>query len=343
MFAPHRRPRPWARSSATVRSLLGAACVVGTLAVSRVGWAETPAENKAAARSLALEGLQLAAQGKCDEALPLFERAEALFHAPTILTSLGECQLRLGRLVAGTETLNRVVREELPADAPNAFRDAQARARALLDEARPKIAQLTLHVAPTEAAPRVLIDGVEIASAFLGVARPTDPGAHHLEITAEGFEPLALDLTLAEGARETLHLELEPLARDASPAPLQEPARPTTAQKTWGYVSLGVGAALLGAGAVTGAMALGKENGLKQSCPGGRCPESERSELEDARSLATIATVATVSGATLGVAGLVLLFTSSHDDEPARQSARAPSPRVTPWLGWNSLGVSGSF
>ena len=97
------------------------------------------AEDVAAARALAVEGIKLADAGDCRAAVEKLERAEALRHAPTILGRLGECQVALGKIVLGTENLQRVVREQLAADAPAAFRDAQARAQKVLDTALPRI------------------------------------------------------------------------------------------------------------------------------------------------------------------------------------------------------------
>src|SRR5687768_10320598 len=80
------------------------------------------AENVAAARSLGIQGVQLADAGKCPEAIEKLSRAESLYHAPTILGRLGECQVSIGQIVLGTENLNRVVREQLPSNAPKAFK-----------------------------------------------------------------------------------------------------------------------------------------------------------------------------------------------------------------------------
>src|SRR5688500_11413705 len=65
------------------------------------------AENVAAARALGVQGIQLADAGQCDKAIEKLSRAEALYHAPTILGRLGECQVQVGQVVLGTENLNR--------------------------------------------------------------------------------------------------------------------------------------------------------------------------------------------------------------------------------------------
>ncbi len=327
------------------RRVSAALLAVGALTQAPGSLADTPAENKAAARNLALQGVQLAGQGSCDEALPLLERAEALFHAPTILAHLGECHLRLGRLVEGTEILRRVVREKLPANAPDAFFDAQRRAQALLDEHEPRIAQLTIEVEPADIGARLQIDGSLVSAAFVGVPRPTDPGAHLVEVSAPGYEPARAELDLAEGARETLRLTLRrlPESSHATHSDLPEGSGPSSTQRVLGYVGVGLGGALLTTGVITGVMALGKENELQQRCPEGRCPLDERGTLDEARSLATTATFATLGGAAAGLMGLVLLLTAPEDTAARHAISPPSSARVTPWLGWGTAGVTGTF
>src|SRR5690349_18240562 len=106
------------------------------------------AENVAAARSLGLQGIKMADAGDCKGAIEKLSRAESLYHAPSILARLGECQVQVGQIVLGTENLNRVVREQLAPNAPKAFRDAKERAKSVLNTALPKLARLTVKVDP---------------------------------------------------------------------------------------------------------------------------------------------------------------------------------------------------
>src|SRR3954462_1213119 len=84
-----------------------ALCMVSTLTTSLIAPAilaqEQPqAENVAAARSLGMQGIKLADSGDCKAAIEKLSRAEALYHAPSILGRLGECQVEVGQIVAGT-------------------------------------------------------------------------------------------------------------------------------------------------------------------------------------------------------------------------------------------------
>src|SRR5262249_33712549 len=146
-----------ARSFAFTAALL-------TLLCAETARAQQPEEPSAAdvssARALGQEGVKLADAGNCQEAVHRLAPAEKSFHAATTLARLGECKIQLGKLVAGTENLNRVVREQLAPGAPSAFVQAQERAKALLTEAKPKIAKLKIAVAaPPDAQLSVKVDG----------------------------------------------------------------------------------------------------------------------------------------------------------------------------------------
>src|SRR5580704_328085 len=110
------------RSTLLYRTL--PACIPALVVLSSVSpaVAQTPSpEDIAAARGLGTEGTRLADAGDCNAAIAKLEAAEKLYHAPTTLDRLGECQISVGRIVAGTESLNRLVREPLSASAPPAF------------------------------------------------------------------------------------------------------------------------------------------------------------------------------------------------------------------------------
>ena len=106
--------------------LASASFLAFTMLAPAAGAQEEPlAADVAAARALGQEGVKLADAGNCSEALNKLERAEKMFHAPTTLGRLGECQVMMGKLVEGTENLHRVVLETLSPTAPLVFSQAQ--------------------------------------------------------------------------------------------------------------------------------------------------------------------------------------------------------------------------
>lgn len=321
--------------------------------LSRPTLGQTQAENIAAARALGIQGVQLADDGKCAEAIPSLERAEALYHAPSILGRLGECQVAVGQLVLGTENLNRTVREQLPPNAPQAFRDAQARAQKVLDAALPRIARLVIHVTPDVPDVKVTIGKADVPLALLGAERPTDPGTHQVTATAPGYLQAQSYVTLTEGGRQELTLSLvkDPNAAAAEPAPAaapiatepppsQPPAPPDSAgkPKTAAYVLLGVGAAGLAVGGVTGFMALSKKNDL--DCPDKECPPGpQQDNLDSAKNLALVSTIGFGVGLAGAVVGTILLVSGGKSESPQT----ATLPRARPYLRGNTIGLEGSF
>ena len=225
-------------SQRSLRPLLGALCtalVASVTCATHVAHADDSAESVAAARTLGIQGVQLADAGKCPEAIEKLKRAESLHHAPTILGRLGECQVTVGEVVEGTENLNLVVREPLAPTAPKVFFDAQTRAQKALTAATPKIAHLIIRLTPADVKASVAVAGKPVPAALIGAERPTDPGTHQVTATAEGYKPASATVTLAEGGHQdiTLLLEKDPNAVAALPPPVATPvATPNTGADT---------------------------------------------------------------------------------------------------------------
>ena len=343
---------------------LGLVSLLTTSLVAPAAFAQDQpqAESVAAARSLGLAGIKLADAGDCKGAIEKLSRAESLYHAPSILGRLGECQVQVGQIVAGTENLNRVVREQLAATAPKAFRDAQERAKGVLNTALPKIARLTVRVDPADAKPQVTVAGTAIPPALIGVERPTDPGTHEVVVSAPGYLEQKSSVTLAEGATQEIAVKLEKdpnAAVVAAPPPVAAPAVVTTGptappsdtapkkNNTLAYVALGVGGAGLVVGGVTGLLALGKKGDLK-GCVDSKCPTSQQDTLDGAKSMATVSTVGFAVGFVGVGVGVVLLLTGNSTSNASVGVSKvakrdAFGVHVEPWVGARSAGVTGTF
>lgn len=347
-FRPMRHSRSLSRQSLFPAKALCASCAVVlstlVLAAGSAHAEEASAENKAAARDLATSGIQLAQEGKCDQAIPKLIRAEELYHAPTILTWVGQCQIQVGRLVEGTETLNRVVRENIGADAPAAYLDAQKRAQDLIDETKPKIGKLTIEIEPSDVSDvEVSINDRPLASALVGAPRPTDPGKQVVTVSAPGYKTATQEILVAEGGRETLtfSLEIDPNAATGTGSSASDTHSPSEDAKSnaWiGWTVVGVGGAFLAAGGVTGIMAMSKEKDLAKACPDPKsCDASNDSTYSAAKTNATLSTVFFGVGGAAVVTGVVLVLTGGSKKQ------ETGGRRLTPLVGLGSIGVSGSF
>lgn len=309
---------------------------------------EPSAADVSAARDLGRAGLRLADAGKCEEAVQTLGRAEKLYHAPTILGRLGECEIKLGKLVQGTEDLQRVVHEALPANPPPQFVKARARAQKVLDEARPKIGRLKIVlVAPPRVDVTIKIDGEAVSSAMVGAERPTDPGEHFVEATAPGYLKSSETVVLKEGGSDSVILALKvdpeappPPAPDTGrkPPPAETSAAGTgspRALRVTGVVALGVGAAGLGIGVVAGVVAVGARSDLDRQCPARTCPAN--GILGSANTTAAVSTFGFILGAVGVAAGVTFLLW------PAPASHAPDAAWVRPYATPAELGVAGAF
>ena len=312
---------------------------------------EPSSADMASARALGQEGVKLADAGNCPEAVEKLSRAERIFHAPTTLARLGECQVQMGRLVDGTENLNKVVRETLASSAPPAFRQAQERAAKILGEARPKIAKLKIAVAgPQDVAWTVKVDGEAIPLANLNMNRPIDPGEHVVDATAPGYKVARAKVNLPEAGTDSVALTLEPdpnapkVVATVAPSSLSptssgaESAARTEAaiapNRVPAYIAIGVGVAGLGVGGILGLMATSKKNDLDSACPDKLCPADQQDNIDTGKSMATISTVGFVVGAVGLVVGGYLYLTAG----PSKSGARA-AKRISPHIGIGHVGL----
>jgi len=339
-----------ARSAAVSAAFLAAATLVTTRA-----WADEAADT-AAARVLGGDGVNLADAGDCPQAIEKLRRAEELHHAPTTAGRLGECEINVGHLVAGTERLQRLLREPLAPSAPPPFVEAAARARRVLERALPRIATMRVTVrVPAGTKAHLIVDGERMADALLDADLPADPGHHTLLATAKGFFAKSQEITLTEGEKSAVTIELtpDPSARAAALHEIEAARRPQNGDLSSSVTSddakRGIGAAPIAAfavggvglatGIITGLIVAHDSGDLSKSCTASHvCPADKGSELNSAKTWATISTVGFgVAGAGLGAAMLFLLLGNHHD------AAGAAEAKVRPVVGPFYLGCEGAL
>jgi hypothetical protein len=347
------------RSTRLYRAL--PACLPALLSLSAasaaLGQTASP-EDIAAARALGTEGTRLADAGDCNGAIGKLDAAEKLYHAPTTLDRLGECQVSVGRIVAGTESLNRVVREPLAANAPPVFVAAQKRAQKALAAALPRIGSLKIHVdgAPSDKL-SLTVDGVAVPVAILDADRPTDPGSHSVSASAVGYKTQTTTVSVREGGESAiaLQLEVEPAAvalppaaapsAVVAPAPSASPAQAPSAGTERGLAIAGfvVGGVGLAVGSVFGILALGTKSTLDSQCANKVCPASEQSDIDSLGTKATVSTIGFGVGIVGVAVGAVLLGISHGSGGATAAKLEPPRPKVSPWIGLGSAGLGGTF
>jgi hypothetical protein len=308
---------------------------------------EADAAETAAARALAIEGVKLAQADKCGDAVDKLEHAEKLKHSPIVLGHLGECQVKLGRWVEGSESLRKLLREPLPENPTAALSEAYENAAVTLRDVKPRIPTMKIVLnAPADADFTVKVDGKDVADSVVGVALPTDPGDHEVEVTAPGYLKASSVVKLAPSASAFVTLDLKrdpsaplpvkaaPAAAPVASAPAQaantstesaQPSHGSSTGRVLGYISYAVAAGGLGVGIAFGQSAMHDEKALQSQCPNQVCPPEQKDSLDFAKTKGTISTIGfTVAGAGLTL-GTILLFTSSG---PSKQRANAAPPKT---------------
>jgi hypothetical protein len=324
------------------------ACLLGLVVLPPMAAGEEGDDSvTAAARALAIDGVKLAQIDHCDQAVDKLERAEKLHHAPIVLANLGQCYIKLGRLVEGIERLRAVLREPLPAAPSDALQQAYNDSKRLLDETRPKLANLTVTVeGMVDAEPSASIDGHALPSALIGAAHPSDPGQHIIRVSARGYQTNTRAVTLEPGESQTVLVTMlrDPSATPIASAGAAEPERssarteapalasaatrprprtPAHEPTLWpAYVAWGIGGVGIGVGIGFGIAAISNKASLNDHCPNKSCPPEQRTLLDTARRNATVSTVAYVVGAAGAVAGtLIYLLTNRSENATPRDAS----------------------
>lgn len=318
-----------------------------------VAMAQGTDADKATARDLVIEGYRALQSKDYTVAVDRFTRADALYHAPTVILGLARAHVGLGKLVSARELYYRTAHETLPPNASSALKKAVLDAQNELDALTPRIPGVILDIKGATSV-KVTLDGIDVPAAALGVKRPADPGEHVIRAVSPGFLSREMKVTLSEGKTETVGLLLEPeqpkpvvaVAPPApppiappAPAPVPPPtAAPLPVAPLPVVVALPVAAppltygptshtpsfilfGLAGAGAVLGIAFAGV--GFSAQSAYDKAPTVDGADKIDRSAL--IADICFGSALLLGTAGLVTLL---QKDPPSSTTGIFLSPRV---------------
>jgi len=322
-------------------------------------------DDRAGARVAATEGVKALNEKRYADAADLFSRAESLVHSPVHLLYLARAQEKAGRLVKARENYNKILREKLTPDAPDAFRNAQSSAQQEVGPLDARVAAVTVKLEGEKGAVTVTMDGEKVPPALVGLPLPVDPGSHTFEAAGTDLKSEPVSVKVTEGARDTISLIVKvapgTLAPGAvapaqppisTPAPTQTTTAPSPASeansgsggnglKIGGYVALGVGVVGVGLGTVFLLSAKSKKSDADDLCSSAAgCPLSKRSEVDsldsDYKSAGTLSVIGYGVGAAGLITGTTLLLLSGN-----KRSETAAG--VSPWIGYQSAGLSGRF
>jgi hypothetical protein len=344
-----------------LRSFTGAALIAVTLAAPRNARAQAD-EQRAAARSLAVEGAKACSDSRWQDCVNLFQRAESVVHAPPHLLYMARAEEKLGHIVRARELYLKITREHLADNAPQAFKESQSAATVGAQKLEPRIAYLTIQLAGDGGkAVEVSMDGDAVPAALVGVPRPVDPGEHRLEGKGPQLAAAPQTTTLVDGQRGTVTLTFEAVPEAPVAAAVGLQAAPTSAatpQDSGGssgsstmriasYAALGVGVVGLGIGTGFAVSSSSKRSDADElyakNCPCGKTDPvaAQIASLDDsARTAGTISIVGFVVGGVGVATGAVLFFLSGKKNT---EQSSTVTGKITPWVGLGSAGVSGTY
>jgi hypothetical protein len=277
-----------------------------SVAADSASSAAAPADESAdaAARSAFASGLAASRAERWADAEREFRRSVSLVRRPSTLYNLALSLYMERRFRECLPVLDEVFRTN---DGSGDPRYAEY-ARALLTRVRSELSVVRLLVDPPNA--RVRIDGE--AAREVGSERSLEvlPGMHDAEVSAPQHVTQNISLETTAGVNLERSVALEPARTDSLPdlrsrtqieSPPSAPFMVTTAP----WIAVGLGGALLAAGAVTGVLALGADAELAQRCPAARnCDPSLRGDQDRALSLGRATDVLLISGSIFLVGGV---------------------------------------
>jgi hypothetical protein len=306
---------------------LASALLAASTAFAQAPPTQAPDAARAAdAERLFREGRAAMEAGDLLHACPKFAESEKLDPAPGTLLSLADCEERAKSLIKAREHYLLAASGFPKKDPRRAF--AAGRAQSL----EKRTAHLVLHL-PAGAPPEttVRIGDTVVPHSDLGTATTMDPVESRVTVSAPGRKDNVLVISLVEGETKDVVCDLGAAVEaarvvTAPVAPVVGPERAAPApnaadpRRTVAYVLLGVGAASLIAGGVTGVLAASKASTVKDHCDASNaCDQDGVDAAASGRFLAPFSTVTVIAGAALAGAGVYfyLASTKSHKPPPA--------------------------
>jgi hypothetical protein len=294
------------RSSVTV-ALASFASGLALCAWPSMARADGTETDKQIAQSLFDDGRTLLEAGKYAEACPKFAESQRLDPGGGTLLNLALCHEHEGK----TATAWTEFREALSIAMRDDRKDRQELANLHIAALSPKLTRLTVVVPEGIAArdPEVTLDRSRLPSAAWNTAIPIDPGEHRISVAGTGLSRWETSVATLDAGR-TYRVEVPALDRpgggggDATVEP-----RETQGRSTAFWLVLGGAGVALATSAITGLMAVGENNYVKDNCSSNRdfCRVDDADDAASrARTLAWVSTATLVVGAGAAVFAFIL-------------------------------------
>lgn len=250
--------------------------------------------------------------------LLLLAPAAALAEAPSTAVTSGNRELALEKARQGLE----LYRAEQWQEAAERFREADQLHHA---------PTLVLYLARCQRKLGKLAEAQALYEQILAEPLPQDaPAPFH-----QAHRDAAIEL-------DEVRAQLAPPPPAAPPAPVAPSPAEHKGSLLPGAIVLGLGAAGVGVGAVTGLLSLSRVSDLRARCPDNRCPPDARGDADTATALGTVSTVAFIGGGAALAAGAILLVIRPGGGEAPAVGA-APAPRWSAGVGLDGIELRVTF
>ncbi|HEX7666021.1 MAG TPA: PEGA domain-containing protein [Polyangiaceae bacterium] len=288
--------------------------------------------QQAVAQTLFDQARKAMADGKFQEACVKFADSNRLAPGTGTLLNLATCHVKIGKLATAWVEMNNA------ADSDRRLGNVQRLAwiRQQIDDLSPKLAHLTVGVAPaTPAGFSVVLDGATLDPAAYGSPTPVDPGEHVVTASAPGYETWSTKIAVDQnGVEKSVVVPVLGQKSDVvapAPAPSKEEPAPAPApeidqkKRTVAYVLGGVAVVGIGVGTVFGIKTFSDWSTRNDNCPGGRCNQTAVDASSSAKTAAVISDISFGVAIVAAAAGTYLFVTSKHTPAPVSVGA-APLP-----------------
>ena len=287
--------------------------------------ADPTTEDQTLAQSLFDEAVKLMDQGHFTEACPKLAESQRLDPGGGTLLNLGFCRQNEGKLASAWAAYDEALSQAIK----DGRKDREATARLHVSQLEGRLAKLAIDV--TDAARRVQgieirLDGVPVRQAAWSALTPIDTGEHAIVVTAPGKREYKTTVHVGTDG-DVQRISIPGLA-DAPVVEIDHRGpgvERRSSQALVGWVTGGVGVALLGVGVATGVLALdahGKSNAECGSGPVLQCTPAGVAFEDQAKTYAWFADFGVGLGAAAIITGVVLVLA-------APRSAVRVAPVVT--------------
>ena len=296
------------------------------------------ASDKDMARTNALQAFSEFDARRYDEAVERFDKAIALYDAPTLRLGRGQAHAALRKLVLAAADYRAAASHPATRGEPPSFARARREASLKYGAIQARLPRITIVVG--ESLPLVTLDGRVVQLEQLNTSMLLDPGPHEVVFYYYGQRTME-SVVLEEGANELIRFEATALPADiASPASPTDGGVPARGEHRSG--------AALGATVVSGALIVGTV--VVGLVTANAWREFEKLDLDDTPSASINSKRTRAVNWTWMTAGLGALAVGSAgvttflwlDSTPAARSEISGRSK-RPWLTGAMAGLAGTF